>query len=192
MNTTAIDVSKTIVPKSDQLNADDLLTCSKDIEVTGVRLHSSDDQPISVHYKGEDGRPYKPCKSMRRVLISIWGTNGNDWIGKSMRLYCDPDVKFGGSNVGGIRISHATGIDRPTTINLTVTRSKRAPYTVEPMEPPKREQYPGDKFEEKLIAITGWIKSGEGTPEQAIAYLQREGELSDEQRGKIRAIGDTQ
>lgn len=184
-----IDVSKTIVPKSDQLNADDLLASDKVIEVTGVRLLSSDDQPVAIDYRGDDGRPFKPCKSMRRVLIAAWGSNGNDWVGKCMRLYCDPEVKFGGSAVGGIRISHVSGIDKPMTLSLTVTRARRSPYTIQPMDAPKRKPYPQAKLDEKLPAITDWIVSGDGTPEQAIAVLQKDGELSDEQRAQIRAIG---
>lgn len=184
----AVDLNHTIEPKSDQLNADDLLSCTKDITVTAVRLHSSDDQPVSIHYEGDDGRPYKPCKSIRRVLIHAWGSNGNDWIGRSMRLYCDPDVKFGGSKVGGIRVSHLTDIDQPITLNLTVTRAKRKPYTVEPMPRPDKPPYPGDLFAEKLPAIRQTIEAGKMTPEQAIARLQQTGTLTEEQRATIREL----
>lgn len=185
----AVDLNRTIEPKSDQLNADDLLSCTKDITVTAVKLHSSDDQPVSIHYEGDDGRPYKPCKSIRRVLIHAWGSNGNDWIGRSMRLYCDPEVKFGGSKVGGIRVSHLTHIGRPVTMNLTVTRAKRKPYTVEPMEQPDKPPYPDDLFAEKLPAIRQTIEAGKMTPEQAISRLQQTGTLTEEQRATIREFG---
>lgn len=186
----AVNLEHTIAPRSDQLNADDLLSCTKDITVTGVRLHSSDDQPVSIHYEGDDGRPYKPCKSIRRVLIHAWGGNGNDWIGRSMRLYCDPEVKFGGSKVGGIRVSHLTDIDRPITLNLTVTRAKRKPYTVEPMPRPDKPPYPDELFTEKLPAIQQTIEAGTMTPEQAIARLQQTGTLTEGQRATIREFGN--
>lgn len=186
----AVDLSRTIEPKSDQLNADDLLSCTKEITVTAVKLHSSDDQPVSICYEGDDGRPYKPCKSIRRVLIHAWGPNGNDWIGRSMRLYCDPEVKFGGSKVGGIRVSHLTDIERPVTMNLTVTRAKRKPYTVEPMPRPDRPPYPDELFAEKLPAIQEWVEAGKMTPEQAIARLQQTGTLTEEQRATIRKFKD--
>jgi len=51
-----------------------------------------------------------------------------------MRLYRDPKVKFGGMEVGGIRISHASHIDGPKTFPLTATRGRKAPYTVKPLE----------------------------------------------------------
>jgi hypothetical protein len=183
----AIDLRKTIEPKSDQLNADDLLDCTKDITVTGVRLHSSDDQPVSIHYEGDDGRPFKPCKSMRRVLIAAWGNDGALWAGRSMRLFCDPKVRFGSDAVGGIRISHLTDIDGPKSYMLTVTRGKKREYRVSPMDKPQRAPYPAELFAEKLPTILAWIKSGDGTPEQAIARLERDGALTEEQRAQVRA-----
>ncbi|MCA9233260.1 MAG: hypothetical protein KDA57_21630, partial [Planctomycetales bacterium] len=66
------------------------------------------------------------------------------WVGKSMRLFCDPDVMFGGVKVGGIRISHLSHIANTMTIALTTTRSKRAPYRVEPLEPQDTATKPYD------------------------------------------------
>ena len=55
-----------------------------------------------------------------------------------MTLYRDEKVKFGGAEVGGIRISHMSAIDKPVTVALTVTKSVRRPYQVKPLrdEPP--------------------------------------------------------
>jgi hypothetical protein len=119
----------TIAPKSDQLNADDLIGTTKTITVTAV-TRGEPDQPVCVDYDGSQGRPYKPCKSMRRLLIAAWGDDGRAWSGKRMTLYCDPEVKFGGVKVGGIRISHLSDIAADMTVALTVTRGRRAPYLV--------------------------------------------------------------
>lgn len=127
------DMLETVIPKSDQLNADSLIGGkSLTIKVTGVEIGNGD-QPVSIHYEGEQGRPYKACKSMRRVLIQCWGGDGKEYIGRSMTLYCDPEVKFGGVQVGGIRISHLSHIDKPMTVALTTTRAQRKPYTVQPL-----------------------------------------------------------
>jgi hypothetical protein len=48
----------TIAPKSDQLNADDLIGRSLTIKVTKVALCGEADQPIAVHYEGDNGKPY--------------------------------------------------------------------------------------------------------------------------------------
>lgn len=186
----AVDIRKTVAPKSDQLNFDDLIDCTKDITVTDVRLLSSDDQPVAIHYQGDDGRPYKPCKSMRRVLIALWGSQADQWRGRSMRLYGDPAVKFGGSSVGGIRISHLTDIDGEKSLMLTVTRSRRSEYKVKPMASPDKPPYPGDVFAEKLPKIQETIEAGTMTPEQAITRLQKTGTLTDEQRATIRKFGE--
>lgn len=133
----------TIVPKSDQLNADDLLTGPIVVTVQKVSRGDTKEQPVSIAIDG--GRmPYKPCKSMRRVLIAAWGEDGRIWVGKSMRLFCDPDVMFGGVKVGGIRISHLSHIANTMTIALTTTRSKRAPYRVDPLEPQDTATKPYD------------------------------------------------
>jgi len=131
-----IDVSATIIPKSDQLNAEQLLTGPITITVTDVRrIGNSDEQPIAIHYEGEQGRPYKPCKTMRRLLVFAWGSDGEAWLGRRMTLYNRPDVKFGGQEVGGIRISHLSDIDRPIQIALTSTRGKKEPVRVEKLPP---------------------------------------------------------
>ena len=126
------DISKTIEPKSDQLNSDDLLAGPRTIKVTKVALLGGD-QPVAIHYEGDNGKPYKPCKSMRRVMVSVWGNDGNTYAGRSMMLYRDDKVSFGGAAVGGIRISHMSHIDKDVTLALTVTRANRKPFTVKPL-----------------------------------------------------------
>ena len=124
---------ETIVPKSDQLNADDLIGGqTKTIKVTKVSILAGE-QPVALSYEGDNGKPYKPGKSMRRVLVNCWGGDGNLYIGRSMTLYRDDNVKFGGVDVGGIRISHMSHIAEPITMALTATRASRKPFQVKPL-----------------------------------------------------------
>jgi hypothetical protein len=125
------DLSTTIAPKSDQLNADDLIPGPITITITGVRQGSSPEQPIAVEH--DSGRPWMPCKSMRRVLVHVWGADGNRYVGRSLTLYRDPAVKFGGMAVGGIRISHMSDMAAAVTVALTETRASRKPFTVKPL-----------------------------------------------------------
>lgn len=127
-----MNLSQTIIPKSDQLNADDLITGPRTIKITAVEAGSAE-QPVSIHYEGENGRPYKPSKSMRRILVAAWGPDGDAYVGRRLTLYRDPEIKFGGDPVGGIRISHASGISRPIEFALTLKRGQRKPYRVEPL-----------------------------------------------------------
>lgn len=128
------DLSGTIVPKSDQMNSDDLISGPRTIRITKVTAdQGSAEQPILVHFDGDNGKPYKPCKSMRRVMVAIWGSDGSSMTGRSMTLYRDPSVKWGGLEVGGIRISHMSDMDAAVTMALTATKQSRKPYTVKPL-----------------------------------------------------------
>lgn len=130
-----IDIAPTCAPKSDQLNADDLIAGPRTITVTAVKI-AAEDQPVSIHFVGDDGKPWKPCKSMRRVLMRAWGADGAQYVGKSATLFLEPGVRFGGSEVGGIRISHLSHIDKAMTMALTVTRASKKAYTVKPLAMP--------------------------------------------------------
>ena len=128
------DLSQTIIPKSDQLNADDLIAGPRTIRITRVTADpGSAEQPVSVFFDGDGGKPFKPCKSMRRVLVACWGPDASTFTGRSMTLYRAPTVTWGGLEVGGIRISHLSHIDRDMTMALTATKKARKPYTVKPL-----------------------------------------------------------
>lgn len=170
----------TVVPKSDQLNADTLLAGPITVTVTDVRRGTAD-QPIDIHIT--DGhQPWKPCKSMRRALISAWGDNGKDWIGKSMTLYCDPSVKFGGVAVGGIRVSHMSDIQSDLSLSLTATRGKRTPHLIKKLE---ILMYPEEKFDANLPAWLSAIAAGKATAEAIIGKVEQSGKLTDQQKAQI-------
>lgn len=137
------DMRGVIVPKSDQINADDLLAEPMTITIREVSIRPGTEQPVSIHFDGDNGKPYKPCKSMSRVLVSAWGADAKAYVGRSLTLYCDPKVKWGGMEVGGIRISHMSNIEREILMALTATKGKRAPFIVKPLAmnptPPKLE-----------------------------------------------------
>jgi len=128
-----MDMRQVIIPKSDQLNADDLLAGPITIKITAVTVRGGQEQPVSISYEGDEGKPYKSCKSMNRVLVAAWGPDSSKYVGRSLTLYCDPKVKWGGMEVGGIRISHMSHIEKPLTMALTVTRANKKPYTVQPL-----------------------------------------------------------
>lgn len=127
-----MDMSPVIVPKSNQLSADDFLSSPRTYCIRDVDIRAGEEQPVSIFLDGED-RAFKPCKSMSRVLVNAWGPDARRYIGKHLTLYRDPKVKWGGMEVGGIRISHLSHIDKQMTMALTATKGKRAPYIVKPL-----------------------------------------------------------
>ena len=135
-----MDVRESITPKSDQLNADDLLTGAVTVKIAKVSPGAAEQQ-IDVGLEEFPTRVYRPSKSMRRVLVAAWGYESKAWVGRSMTLFCNPEIMFGGDKVGGIQISHLGHLEKPLTVSLTTTRSKRKPFTVQPLttEPLKDE-----------------------------------------------------
>lgn len=145
-----MDLKKTIEPKSDQLNADDLIGGEKTIRIRDVKVIDSETQPVSIYFEGDNNKPYKPSKGMRRVLVALWGTDAKSFVGRSLTLYRDDKVKFGGLEVGGIRISHASHIEKPVRVLETVSRGKRTPITIDVLKTTKKSIKDIDKAKEAI------------------------------------------
>ena len=130
------NMAPTITPKSDQLNSDDLIAGARTITIREVRIAPGTEQPVSVYFHGDNGKPYLPCKSMRRVMVELWGPDAGQYAGRSMTLYRDPSVTWGGMEVGGIRISHMSHIEKATMVVLTATKKTRKPFHISPLASP--------------------------------------------------------
>ena len=156
------DLTQTIIAKSDQMNADDLIGRSVTVKVTKVSL-AAGDQPVAINYEGDQGKPYLPCKSMRRVLVNVWGSDGNAYVGRSMTLFRDENVTWGGAKVGGIRISHMSNISAPVVMALTASKANKKPFTVKPLAVTQPSHSPevqdaGDlSASQGVAAYTAWL-----------------------------------
>lgn len=179
----------TITPKSDQLNADDLVSTTMIVKVTAVKRGSSAEQPVSIEYENMNGRPYKPCKSMRRVLLASWGDDGREWVGRKMQLFCDPEVKFGGVKIGGIRISHLSDIENDLEILLATARGKRSQYNVKKLI--DKDSFPEAMFDSNFDAWVSGINKGEFTLDRVLNKISKEYTISAAQLLKLKdAITD--
>lgn len=157
-----VDISQFTQPKIDQLTADHLIDKTITIKITAIQGREDAEQPVSMNYENDGGLPYRPCKSMLRVLERCWGRDGNKYVGRSLTLYRDPKVKFGGLEVGGIRISHMSHINGPQTMALTASKANKKPYQVKPLETPKEDplKTAGDEAAAKgVAAYTAWKDS---------------------------------
>lgn len=126
-----MDMTESIAPKSDQLDAVDLLSGPRTFTIEKVSEHNSE-QPFNFHL-AEFPRVWRPGKSMRRVIVAAWGPDATKYAGQRVTLFCDGSVQFGGDVVGGTRISHMSGIDKPLKVPLLVKRGKSALFTVQPL-----------------------------------------------------------
>lgn len=127
-----ITLRDTIKSKSDQLNVDDLAGQTLMIMVERINLVNDPQQPLHIYYQGCNNVPYKPCLTVRRTLVGLWGDNENEWIGRWMNLYVDQDVDYGKQKgIGGIRVNAMSHIPERAAIKLTARRGIKKTYTIE-------------------------------------------------------------
>lgn len=140
-----IDMTSVIAPKSEQLNADTLISGPRIIRITEVSISPGTEQPVTVRFEGDEGKPWRPCKSTSRILVHAWGPDAKQYAGRYAELYLDPTVKWGGMAVGGVRISRLSHIERDLVLALTATKGKKAMCTVKPLvieDKPAAEEAP--------------------------------------------------
>lgn len=58
----------------------------------------------ALKFKGKAKQLVLRATANRRALVRMYGANTQAWRGKTVYIYHDPEVKFGGRAVGGIRI----------------------------------------------------------------------------------------
>lgn len=126
-----MDLTESIAPRSDQVNADDLIAGPITYTIREV-IGGKAEQPFDFLLVETD-RAYRPSKTMRRVIVNAWGPEAANYAGRRLTLYREPTIKFGGQTVGGIRISHMSHIDGPKEVRAQVTRGKREAFVVQPL-----------------------------------------------------------
>jgi hypothetical protein len=175
------DFTHTLEAKSDQLNAVDIMGAELVIKIRDAKV-TSGDQPLSVFFDGDNNKPWKPSKGMRRALASAWGgAKTENLIGKHARLYFDPTVKNKGVESGGIRIKALSDIPKNGIVvverlNRTQSRTLNIAYLEV-----TQSAYPDDKFNATLSAMVEAMHSGKMTLQQIVAQCQKTGVLTPEQ-----------
>jgi len=144
-----------IEPNSTQLGAADFIGVPVVVRIVKVTKGPDEKQAWDVHLNGYT-RVYRPCKTMRRVMIQCWGlmvttadgsqvVDVSPCIGRRLELYTDPTVRFGSEVSGGIRIRSMSDLVKPYSVALTETKTaagvKKKNWTVNVL-PPERPQQP--------------------------------------------------
>lgn len=178
------DVSFALEAKSDQLNAVDIMGAEPVIRVREVAVKQGD-QPVSVFYNGDNGKPWKPSKGMLRVLAAAWGRDSSLWVGRHVQLYFEPTVMWAGKEVGGIRIKALSDIEeRGVTFALTINRQKREQLHI-PLLKIDEKWYPVDKFDAAFPKMEKALKDGSMTVAQVVAQCQKTGRLNHDQLTRL-------
>ena len=136
-----------IAAKSDQINAADLAG-GQSLIITVRSVRPGPDavqQPWEI--VSDHPTVYRPCKTMRRVIIGCWGgvvqrphptepgkfvdeLDWSSWVGKRIELHTDPTVRFGTDVTGGIRIRALSGLRQAWSQSLPVSRGKVVKFVV--------------------------------------------------------------
>ena len=166
-----MDIADTILAKSDQVNAVDLAV-PVTVTIEGVDVVGGD-QPVNIHLREMPGKAYRPSKSMRRVLVKLWGPKSADYAGRRLTIYNDPSVTWAGKAVGGVRISHASHIEKPVTVTLALAKGKQVPFTVQPL-PDAPQPPPIPAFTSPDEARTYWTtRRDAGATSAELAAIQQ-------------------
>lgn len=126
------DMTMTIIAKSDQINAADLIGNPRTVTVREVRIKAGDDQPVTIMIEG-DKKAFRPCMGVRRLFVRVWGPDASKYIGQSLTLFRDPSVTWAGKEEGGIRVSHMTGINSKIVEFMRISRTATKPYEILPL-----------------------------------------------------------
>jgi hypothetical protein len=175
------DLSDTILAKSDQLDAIDL-AYPQTFTITKIRKVEIDEQKRVEISLAKFPRIWRPSTNMRRVLVQLWGKDGDAYIGRRVTLYNDESVTFGREKTGGIRISHMSHIDGPSDPAIMISRGKYGTHHVDPL------------IESQPVRETPTAPDPEPTTEQIAACTDladlramHDASTSPERRAQIRA-----
>lgn len=120
-----MDITDALAPASDQLDAVELVNPRTFTIDAGSKLGSRDGKTVAEIRLVGFPRVWRPSKGMLDVLAACWGTDGTQWVGRSVTVYNDPNVTFGKEKVGGVRISHLSHIDKERSVPIRASGAGR-------------------------------------------------------------------
>lgn len=179
-----VDIRAATKPKSDQLNYETFLTGSQTFTVSKV-TPGDRDHPVFIHMNECPATPYKPSKGMLKCIAQPdgWGDKSSQWVGKSITLYGDPTVIYGGVEVGGIKVAALSDINGDYETLISARRGVRKPHLIKKIA---IQMYDDQKFVANLPAWLKLIADGKATTDQIIARVEQSGALTEEQKNEIK------
>jgi hypothetical protein len=180
------DISMAMQAKSDQLNAVDIMGCEPVITIREVKVNlNAQAQKVWVYYHGDNNRPWKPSVGMTRFLAANWGTESDNWIGKSVKIFMEPTVIYAGKEVGGVHIRAMSDInERGFRGTLVINKQKRVPFHIEYLDM-SRPQYPEGEFNSRFDKMEEAMQNKVMSLQQVIAQCQKTGDLTESQLQRL-------
>ena len=179
-----VDIRAATKPKSDQLNYETFLTGPQTFTVSKV-TPGDRDHPVFIHMNECPATPYKPSKGMLKCIAQPdgWGDKSSQWVGKSITLYGDPTVIYGGVEVGGIKVAALSDINGDYETLISARRGIRKPHLIKKIV---IQMYDEQKFVANLPAWLKLIADGKAATDQIIARIEQSGALTEEQKNAIK------
>jgi len=136
MQSEITDLAQLTVPDSEQLNADDLIGGARIFTISRISRgrpgKAKGSQPMNIALVEFVRGPWRPCLTMRRVLMELWGPRPTEWAdGARVELYRDASVTFGDDLVGGFRIARMSHLaEAEHLVIVTTARGRRTTYRI--------------------------------------------------------------
>jgi hypothetical protein len=87
-------------------------------EVTG---DAGKEMKATLHFEGDQLKPMILNKGNAVTIAETFGDDTDAWVGKTIEVFTDPGVMFGGKRVGGLRVRVPAQQQRPAAPPGTVT-----------------------------------------------------------------------
>ncbi|GAB3192026.1 hypothetical protein [Nesterenkonia suensis] len=120
---------------SDHISADLFADGPDTFTITGVTETTLEGEKKrhAVQLAETQGKTWVPALTVLKALAVVWSRETSNWVGQKVTLYRDESVRFGKEAVGGIRVSHITGISEPQTVEVRGAMNRRVSYTFQPL-----------------------------------------------------------
>ena len=173
-----MDISLAAQAKSDQLNAIDIIG---ELVITIRQVdfdRNRQQQKLWLYFDGDNGRPWKPSVGMCRMLMEGWGTESDNFMGKSVKIWNNPAVIYAGKAAGGIQILAMSHIQEGGfNKKLLINRTKSETLHIDLLDM-ARPVYPDEQFNAALPKMAAAMESGKMTLQHVISHCQKTGDLT--------------
>ncbi len=109
-----MDINNVFPSSSNFLRKEDLPKPAK-VTISGVELMEFEQdgktqRKLVINFDGKD-KALACNKTNARTIGSMHTDDTDNWIGKDITLYCDPNVEMAGQRIGGIRVQYLPPVD---------------------------------------------------------------------------------
>jgi hypothetical protein len=132
----------------EDLDTETFVVTISEVKIESLRSNRGDEDKYVLYFKERDFKPMVLNVLNRRRIIAVYGDESDDWTGRAIEIYVDPNVEMGGEIVGGIRVKiPASPPSRSSTQPKQPTRQGDAvpQYGSTPRTPAARQIAPATK-----------------------------------------------